>query len=83
MKTLYEEKKKITKNKIDIIFENIKKVKSDYETHTKKNTSKATNVSQSNKDQILENMMKNLAIEIIQKRRDEQTELSLSTKLDV
>lgn len=84
LKTLYEEEKKIkiTKNKIDIIFEKINKVKSDKETRTNKNTLNATNVSQSNKDQILENMMNNLAIEIIQKRREEKTEQSLSTKLN-
>ena len=78
LKLLYEEEKKLKKNKIDVLFEKIKKIKESYDTCLKKNSGDMANTSACNLDQILEDMMSNLAIERINKRREQ----ALTTKLN-
>jgi len=80
LKKLYEEGKELTlkQNKIDKLFEKIKTIKTEYDRCLIQNTKSLENISACNKDQILEDMMSNLVIEMINKRREK----ALSEKLN-
>ena len=75
---MYEEEKKLKKNKIDLLFEKINKIKTEYDNCLSKNATKIANTSACNKDQILKDMMSNLVIERINKLREQ----TLTTKLN-
>ena len=78
LQLLYEKEKKLTKNKIDLLFKKINQIKTDYDTCLSANTVANENASACNKDQMLTDMMSNLAIEMINKRREQ----ALTTKLN-
>ena len=78
LQLLYEKEKKLTKNKIDLLFKKINQIKTEYDTCLIRHSDKIENASACNKDQMLTDMMSNLAIERINKRREQ----ALTTKLN-